>query len=132
MFRLVMIVILVVVSALVRPHHRSDFSSAAVTPTYTADFPLKDRGLIERGTDLYYFHDAVGEVTVVGVAGDRLRVRFQVNEEFLPQWRQMRPTLNLYRARKDYTSAWIAVIPTGSDGRKMTPSEAARVFGTGS
>jgi hypothetical protein len=133
--RIAIAALLILVSSLAsivsgRTSHTPSFQ-AGIPPTFRASFPLKDRSRIHVGTDLYYFHDAVGEVDDVAPGGGRLVVRFHIDQVFLRQWQGMSPKLVLYRGRRDHTSTWIGVLPRGSDGKPMTPSEAARVWGTG-
>jgi hypothetical protein len=101
-------------------------------PAYEARFPLEDnRGRIRVGTDIYYFHDAVGEVLTVDAEGEELHVRFMIHDYFRPQFDSMPSGLRGYESKKEPGETWITVIPRTEDGEDMTPRQAAKAYGTG-
>jgi hypothetical protein len=81
--------------------------------------------------DVYYFHDSVGHVIDTTIDGDELVVRVVIDSDSRAVIQSMNPAFQLYRDHKHPSEAWIAVVPKDSDGRPMSPSEAARIWGRG-
>jgi hypothetical protein len=127
--RLALVAAFTISGALAR--HRDTASHATVGPPdgYTGRFSLRTQAVLHPGVDVYYFHDSVGHVIETRPKGDKLIVRVVIDPESRARIQAMNPALQVYRDRKHPSEGWIAVHPKDSDGRVMSPKEAARIWG---
>jgi hypothetical protein len=121
--------ILLVAFVIARADGLKDEQSQASTEVHKAVFPPDAAKIVAPGVDVYYFHDAVGEVTTTEVEDGRLVVCYTIAEGFSAQFSQMNSYLQVFEDQKQPGSGWLTVVPRTDAGRKMTPQQAARIWG---
>jgi hypothetical protein len=126
--------LLFMVAIFVPQHHQASYNgSAAPTPTggeYSTDFPWKYQSMVHAGMHLYYFQDPVGKVDYRDndFSTSQMRIHFHIHPSFQEKFNAMNPRIDIHWNRGRF---WLLVIPETSDGRLMTPAEAAQRWGTG-